>query len=59
LANLFRTLIEQLLSQGLIQQDEEEQLIFDDSLTTMTLELEKVLDASLRQSILQITWQES
>ena len=57
--NLFRTLIEQLLSQGLIQQDEEEQLIFDDSLTTMTLELEKVLDASLRQSILQITWQES
>ncbi len=57
--NLFRTLIEQLLSQGLIHTDEDEQLIFDESLTVMTLELEKVLDASLRQSILQITWQES
>jgi glycerol-3-phosphate O-acyltransferase len=57
--NLFRTLIDQLLSQGLIQKNEEEQIIFDDSLMAMTQELEKVLDASLRQSILQITWQET
>ena len=57
--NLFRTLIDQLLSQGLIQKNEELQIIFDDSLTAMTQELEKVLDASLRQSILQITWQEA
>lgn len=56
--NLFRTLIEQLLSQGLLNKNEEDQLTFDDSLTAMTLELEKVLDASLRQSILQITWQQ-
>ena len=56
--NLFRTLIEQLLSQGLLQKNEEDLLVFDDSLTAMTLELEKVLDASLRQSILQITWQQ-
>jgi len=55
--NLFRTLIEQLLSQGLLVNDEEGQLTFDDSLTAMTQELERVLDASLRQSILQITWQ--
>lgn len=57
--NLFRTLIDQLLSQGLIQKNEEEQIIFNDSLMAMTQELEKVLDASLRQSILQITWQEA
>lgn len=56
--NLFRTLIEQLLIQGLLQENEEGLLVFDDSLTAMTLELEKVLDASLRQSILQITWQQ-
>ncbi len=56
--NLFRTLIEQLLSQGLLVNDEEGQLTFDDSLTAMTQELERVLDASLRQSILQITWQQ-
>ncbi len=55
--NLFRTLIEQLLSQGLLMNNEEGQLTFDDSLTAMTQELERVLDASLRQSILQITWQ--
>jgi len=55
--NLFRTLIEQLLSQGLLVNNEEGQLTFDDSLTAMTQELERVLDASLRQSILQITWQ--
>ncbi len=56
--NLFRTLIEQLLSQGLLEKDENDLLIFDESLTAMTKELEKVLDASLRQSILQITWQQ-
>lgn len=55
--NLFRTLIEQLLRQGLLNKNEEDQLIFDDSLTTMIVELEKVLNAGLRQSILQITWQ--
>ena len=57
--NLFRTLINQLLSQELIQKNDDEQIVFDDSLTAMTQELEKVLDASLRQSILQITWQEA
>jgi glycerol-3-phosphate O-acyltransferase len=56
--NLFRTLIEQLTVQGLLIQDEEGQLTFDESLTAMTGELERVLDASLRQSILQITWQQ-
>jgi len=56
--NLFRTLIEQLTAQGLLVQSEEGQLTFDDSLTAMTGELERVLDASLRQSILQITWQQ-
>ncbi|MEH6449907.1 MAG: glycerol-3-phosphate 1-O-acyltransferase PlsB [Oleispira sp.] len=56
--NLFRTLIEQLTVQGLIISDEEGQLTFDESLTAMTGELERVLDASLRQSILQITWQQ-
>jgi hypothetical protein len=38
--------------------NEEDQLTFDESLTAMTEELERVLDASLRQSILQITWQQ-
>jgi hypothetical protein len=38
--------------------NEEGQLTFDDSLTAMTEELETVLDASLRQSILHITWQQ-
>ena len=56
--NLFRTLIEQLTAQGLLVNNEEGQLTFDDSLTAMTQELERVLDASLRQSILQITWQQ-
>ena len=56
--NLFRTLIEQLTVQGLLIPDEEGQLTFDESLTAMTGELERVLDASLRQSILQITWQQ-
>jgi len=56
--NLFRTLIEQLMVQGLLIPDEEGQLNFDESLTAMTGELERVLDASLRQSILQITWQQ-
>ena len=56
--NLFRTLIEQLLVQGLLVNNEDGQLTFDESLTAMTEELERVLDASLRQSILQITWQQ-
>lgn len=56
--NLFRTLIEQLLSQGLLGKNEEDKLVFNDSLTRMTDELERVLDASLKQSILQITWQQ-
>lgn len=56
--NLFRTLIQQLNEQELIRIDEEGLLHFDDSLTAMTLKLEAVLDASLRQSILQITWQQ-
>lgn len=56
--NLFRTLIEELLNQGLLGKDVDGKLVFDDSLTKMTDELEKVLDASLRQSILQITWQQ-
>jgi glycerol-3-phosphate O-acyltransferase len=55
--NLFRTLIELLTSQGLLVNNEEGKLTFDESLTAMTQELERVLDASLRQSILQITWQ--
>jgi glycerol-3-phosphate O-acyltransferase len=56
--NLFRTLIELLISQELLINNEEGKLTFDDSLTAMTQELERVLDASLRQSILQITWQQ-
>jgi glycerol-3-phosphate O-acyltransferase len=56
--NLFRTLIEQLTEQGLLVNNAESLLTFDDSLTAMTEELERVLDASLRQSILQITWQQ-
>lgn len=56
--NLFRTLIEQLIFQGLIAKNDDEQLIFNDKLTIMTQELERVIDASLRQSILQITWQQ-
>lgn len=56
--NLFRTLIDLLTKQGLLINDEEGQLTFDESLTAMTAELERVLDASLRQSILQITWQQ-
>ncbi len=56
--NLFRTLIEQLLSQGLLGKNEEDKLVFNNSLTRMTDELERVLDASLKQSILQITWQQ-
>jgi glycerol-3-phosphate O-acyltransferase len=55
--NLFRTLIEQLTVQGLLVSNEDNLLTFDDSLSAMTQELEKILDASLRQSILQITWQ--
>lgn len=55
--NLFRTLIELLIQQGLLINDEEGKLTFDESLTAMTAELERILDASLRQSILQITWQ--
>jgi glycerol-3-phosphate O-acyltransferase len=56
--NLFRTLIELLIEQSLLVVNEEGQLTFDDSLTAITEELEPVLDASLRQSILQITWQQ-
>ncbi len=56
--NLFRTLIDLLLKQGLLVANEEGLLTFDESLTAMTEELERVLDASLRQSILQITWQQ-
>ena len=56
--NLFRTLIDLLLEQGLLVANEEGLLTFDESLTAMTEELERVLDASLRQSILQITWQQ-
>lgn len=55
--NLFRTLIEQLLKEGLLQKNADDLLIFDDSLTAMTEELVKILNADLRQSILQITWQ--
>ena len=56
--NLFRTLIDLLLMQGLLVANEEGLLTFDESLTAMTEKLEHVLDASLRQSILQITWQQ-
>lgn len=56
--NLFRTLIDLLTKQGLLINDEEGQLTFSESLTAMTAELERVLDARLRQSILQITWQQ-
>jgi glycerol-3-phosphate O-acyltransferase len=56
--NLFHTFIELLTAQGLLVVNDENQLTFDESLTAMTEELERVLDASLRQSILQITWQQ-
>lgn len=55
---LFRTLIQQLDKQQLVNIDEEGHLHFDSSLTAMTDKLESVLDARLRQSILQITLQQ-
>lgn len=55
---LFRTLIQQLDKQQLVSIDDEGHLHFDDSLTAMTDKLETVLDARLRQSILQITLQQ-
>jgi glycerol-3-phosphate O-acyltransferase len=55
--NLFRTLIEQLLKEGLLKKNSDDLLVFDESLTAMTEELIKILNADLRQSILQITWQ--
>ena len=56
--NLFRTLIQQLNERDMLEIGEEGVLNFGDNLTNIIQQLESVLDARLRQSILQITLQQ-
>ena len=53
---MYRVLVKLLTKHGLLTTDENDNLCFDKQLKSLNKELEKVLDASLRQSILQITW---
>ena len=50
--NLFRTLIQKLMDQGLVH-NSENQLCYNDALPVLSQRLEQLLDSSIRQSILR------
>ncbi|MCD8530364.1 MAG: glycerol-3-phosphate 1-O-acyltransferase, partial [Saccharospirillaceae bacterium] len=51
--SLFRTLIQQLVSEKLLAKNSDDKLTFSNELDTLTRALEDVLDGALRQSILR------
>lgn len=52
-ATLFRTLVSQLLDQGILSQQAHNVLAFGDALVALTEQLEQALDGSVRHSILR------
>ena len=51
--SLFRTLIQQLVSEKLLAKNSDDKLTFSNELDALTSALEEVLDGALRQSILR------